>query len=90
MIKQARLQDLLLKTLYGKKLLNIMIVLPGKNYLFLPLAVEKIGMETRYVIQQKLVDVSGDGTAAGLLRQRICLAIQRKNAASLLYSLKSI
>ena len=62
----------------------------GKEYNFVPFGVETLGpwgpsAHTFFSeIAKRLVDTTGDRRAGGYLAQRISLAIQRGNAASIL------
>ncbi|XP_072930332.1 uncharacterized protein [Epargyreus clarus] len=65
----------------------------GEGYIFVPFAVETLGPwgpEARQFFKEmssRLVDVSGDPRAGAYFGQRISLAIQRGNAASILGTL---
>jgi hypothetical protein len=62
----------------------------GREYNFVPFGVETLGPRGPSAqnlfagIAKRLVDVTGDRRAGGFLTQRISIAIQRGNAASIL------
>lgn len=65
----------------------------SNNYIFMPLGVETFGpwgpTMKNFIkkVAPRLVDVTGDKRAGSFLAQRISLAIQRGNAASVLGTL---
>ena len=66
--------------------------LEGK-FFFLPIGIETLGAwgpqakNLISTIEQKLISATGDARAASFLAQRISMAIQRGNAASIMASL---